>query len=225
MAILYDNGVSPNNKYSQGTASLPTYPFSENFWFYPTNSGTSNTLVGVVNTQMLVLHNMIDLQRFIIAVALQTKTLLLNTYVTSNVTINTTATYTVNAWNMATLVATSSTSRTIYLNGGNSVTSTSNLTPTTPTRWLLGAQFQTTTPTYQPNFQGRLAEIGIWNVALSADDINALYKGFKPSLVRPQNLRVYLPHISSSAYDVRDTTTTINYDTNSGSADHVRRYG
>ena len=42
-------------------------------------------------------------------------------------------------------------------------------------------------------FLGSVAEAGIWNVALAADEIAALAKGFSPKPIRPQNLAAYLP--------------------------------
>lgn len=46
----------------------------------------------------------------------------------------------------------------------------------------------------QPS-NGQFAEIGVWNVELTSDEINSLAKGFKPSRVRPQSLVYYVPLI------------------------------
>lgn len=40
---------------------------------------------------------------------------------------------------------------------------------------------------------GDLAEVGLWDVVLNAGEIEALSKGFQPSLIRPQSLLHYAP--------------------------------
>jgi len=42
-------------------------------------------------------------------------------------------------------------------------------------------------------FDGLIAEVGIWDVALTDAEIASLAKGFSPLLVRPQNLKGYWP--------------------------------
>lgn len=41
------------------------------------------------------------------------------------------------------------------------------------------------------NLDGRMAELGIWNVALGADEINSLAKGFSPIFIRPASRKLY----------------------------------
>jgi hypothetical protein len=40
-------------------------------------------------------------------------------------------------------------------------------------------------------FDGRISEVGIWDTALTADEVAQLGKRMKPSRVRPQNLKFY----------------------------------
>ena len=42
---------------------------------------------------------------------------------------------------------------------------------------------------------GKIAEAAVWNVALTADEVKALAKGFSPLFVRPANLKAYWPLI------------------------------
>jgi len=44
-------------------------------------------------------------------------------------------------------------------------------------------------------FNGQMAECGLWNVELSSAEIQSLYKGFAPPQVKPQNLTCYWPMI------------------------------
>lgn len=42
-------------------------------------------------------------------------------------------------------------------------------------------------------WDGRIGEVGMWNVELTADEIKSLSDGFRCSQVRPQNLKLYMP--------------------------------
>lgn len=44
---------------------------------------------------------------------------------------------------------------------------------------------------------GQVAELGLWNAALSADEMSSLGKGFRPSRIRPQSLQLYMPGVGS----------------------------
>lgn len=46
-------------------------------------------------------------------------------------------------------------------------------------------------------FQGYLAEVGIWNTTLTEDDILALSKGAKPTMVQPEYLVHYVPFVGN----------------------------
>ena len=93
-------------------------------------------------------------------------------------------------WHHAAAVFTSNVSRTAYINGGNSATNTSSLTLNTPTSVVIGARYNTTLGFY---FGGDIAEVGIWNAALTADEIASLAKGMSCDKVRPQSLVFYAP--------------------------------
>jgi hypothetical protein len=48
-------------------------------------------------------------------------------------------------------------------------------------------------------FSGDIAEVGVWNVALTADEIASLADGFTCDRVRPQSLVFYAPLIRDLA--------------------------
>lgn len=109
---------------------------------------------------------------------------------------NATTTYTTGTWHHACGVFTSSTSRTVYMDGGNSATDTSSVTPTNLNSVNIGAaRRQTVTDNY---FDGSIAEVGIWDAALTQAEVGALADGMSPQLVRPQNLKVYVPLVRST---------------------------
>jgi hypothetical protein len=95
-----------------------------------------------------------------------------------------------NNWSHAAGVFSSNTSRTAYLNGNAGSTNTANVTPAGINETLIGAA---RTPNVVFPFNGFLAEVGIWNAALTAAEIASLAKGMTCDKVRPQNLVFYAP--------------------------------
>ena len=107
-----------------------------------------------------------------------------------NTFVNSTAGFTANNWHHACGVFTSTTSRTVYLDGGNSATNTFNHSPNSPVQGLRIGQF---VQNFERRMNGRIAEVGIWNAALTAAEIASLAKGMTCDKVRPQNLVFYAP--------------------------------
>jgi len=104
---------------------------------------------------------------------------------------NTTAGYSSATWHHACGVFETTTSRAVYLDGANSATNSDSRTPSTPTSFQIGAFLDGATPIQ--HFDGRMAEIGIWNAALTAAEIASLAKGMTCDKVRPQSLVFYAP--------------------------------
>jgi hypothetical protein len=105
----------------------------------------------------------------------------------------TTATYSLNTWNHACSVFASSTSRTIYLNGGNSVTNTGDRNVTNQSNISIGARYIGGSVSLFADLL--IAEVGIWNAALTAAEIASLAKNITCNKIRPQNLVFYAPLI------------------------------
>lgn len=69
---------------------------------------------------------------------------------------------------------------------------------------------------------GKMAEVGVWNAALSAAEVASLAKGFSPQLIRPQSLQSYCRVLGNDSpeQDLRGTAFTL---TGTGAkADHPR---
>lgn len=98
---------------------------------------------------------------------------------------------TINTWQHLAGVFTSTSSRTVYLNGGNNATETTTSTPATISNVNIGATLSNSVIT--KDFNGAIAECAIWNVALTATEILALSQGYSPILVRPGSLVFYTP--------------------------------
>jgi len=104
---------------------------------------------------------------------------------------NTTTGYNANTWSHACGVATSSNLRAVYLNGGANGTNTTSVTPSTPNRLTIGSRLATGIPGIF--LDGSIAEVGIWNDALTAAEIASLANGMTCDKVRPQSLVFYAP--------------------------------
>jgi hypothetical protein len=103
----------------------------------------------------------------------------------------TTSGYTANTWHHACGVFTSSTSRAAYLDGANSGTNATNITPSILNTTTVGSRF--TSSTNGIFFNGLIAEVGIWNAALTAAEVASLADGMTCDKVRPQSLVFYAP--------------------------------
>ena len=131
-------------------------------------------------------------------------------------------TFAANTWNHVAGRFSGTASRIVYLNGEKATENTGNrATGGTLNKILIG---RGSAGTYLPSapFNGRLAEIAIWNVALDDDEIISLSKGIKPTQIRPQSLEYYVPLIR----DINETIAATSL-TSSGPLvfAHTRRYG
>lgn len=126
---------------------------------------------------------------------------------------------TLGVWRHAAGVYASSTSRTAYADGVAGGTNTTNVTPTAINSISIGARGISPVVNYH---DGLIAEVGIWDVALTDAEIASLAAGVTCDRVRPQSLRFYAPLIRN-LQDVRDGLTITN--TNGATvADHPRVY-
>ena len=129
----------------------------------------------------------------------------------------------INQWSHVAGVFASQTSRTAYLNGGSSGNNTTSRLMGTPDRIIIGARWNTST--LGGYFSGDIAEVGVWNVALSTDDLAALAAGAKPYRVRPDALVFYCPlwGQSSPAMNITGPAVTLN-NSPATSTSHPRTY-
>lgn len=107
-----------------------------------------------------------------------------------------------------------------YFNGvvGTSDSAATN-EPTGIDQVLIGARYATSLGTYH---DGLIAEVGIWNVALTADEVASLAKGMTCDKVRPQSLVFYAPLVRD-LQDVKGGLTITNNNT-ATVANHPRVY-
>lgn len=88
------------------------------------------------------------------------------------------------------IVFASSTSRTIYVNGAATGTDTTAITADGLDVVGLGIRKLTT---WTLPWGGLLAEVAVWDVALTSSELSSLSSGAAPFMIRPANLKFYAP--------------------------------
>ena len=108
-----------------------------------------------------------------------------------------------------------------YLNGSTAgvTNALASIAESTLNQFLIGARRAASIGAYM---QGDVADVGIWNVALSVPVIETLAKGFSCRRVRPQSLQYYSP-IVRNIQDVRAARAITNNGT-ATAAIHPRVY-
>jgi len=139
---------------------------------------------------------------------------------TSGTNAQSTAGYTANTFHHAAATFPNNTTVTVYLDGGNSATSTGLALNPAPTRINIGARFAASSAGLF--MDGRIAEVGIWNAALTTAEIASLAKGMTCDKVRPQSLVFYAPLVR----DLIDQKGGLTITNNNGAtvANHPRVY-
>jgi hypothetical protein len=72
------------------------------------------------------------------------------------------------------------------------------------------------------SYTGRVAEVAVWSVELTADEVTSLIRGFKPTRIRPQSLLLYAPLVRD-IYDYR-AGRTLNNNNSATIIEHPRVY-
>lgn len=128
--------------------------------------------------------------------------------------------FSANTWNHACGVQSAINSRTAYLNAGGQVNNTGIQIPVGISVLKIGAL--NLSGTNASFFNGSVAEVGIWNAALTAAEIASLAKGMTCDKVRPQSLVFYAPLVR----DLIDQKGGLTITNNNGAtvATHPRVY-
>jgi len=124
-----------------------------------------------------------------------------------------TAAPTEDQWNHVAAIFTSSTSRAVFVNGGNKGTNSDSVAVGhNPDLTGIGCYVRIGDQDWF-EWNGRIAEVGFWNVALTDEEVAVLAKGYSPLFVRPQNLVAYWPLIrEGSSIDNMDIVGKYNMD-------------
>jgi hypothetical protein len=181
------NFTAANSRYLSAGQSATASPLTLAAWIRPTATGGNQTAVSV--------HASSNSDRCSIGVTSSATRKIRAPHVNDGgaaQTLESTASFTDGQWCHACGVFTSTASRTVYLNGGSSASGTTNIGSLSAfNTTLVGANIASgSIGTY---FNGDIAEVGIWNAALTAAEVASLAKGMTCDKVRPESLVFYAP--------------------------------
>ena len=183
------------NQYLQlGSAAVTAAPLTMACWFNVNSITYSHVLVSITNSGIEG-----GITRFVLlaagAISGDPVRAIASDSSSQNGIAETTKGYSANIWHHAAGVFTSQISRSSYLDGGNSGTNATSITPTLLNRTNIGVQFlQSAGGTSGTSFtDGQIAEVGIWNAALTSEEVASLAKGMTCDKIRPQSLVFYAP--------------------------------
>lgn len=183
--------LNGSTQYLYRSGSLGTMPFTVVAWAKKTNT-TNNGAVFAHNGA-----NSYNNGRVLIMAGAATGDPV-QAFMGMNVSAGTAATpvgFAAGSWVHVAAIFSSTTSRTVFYQGGNKTTNTTSVTPNTSStslgRWHDGSAWLYT-------FGGKLAEVALYNKALSDQEIADLASGVYPSQVAVANLVAYWPLVSNA---------------------------
>lgn len=137
-----------------------------------------------------------------------------------------TAAVSASTWTHACGVFASATSRSVYTNGADKQSNTTSRNfPASSNRIAVGAQYAAAGVPTNP-FNGRVAEAGLWSVALDDAEVAALAKGFSPMLIRPTALVGYWMLLGNLSPEQDSWRSKLDFTlvNSPAKADHLRIY-
>jgi hypothetical protein len=186
------NVVAASSQYLDTAAAVVSAPpFTIAAWFKPVSAAVLYELVTIESATGATKYlGVLQLNAGTVRAASSDGT---NTGVASA-----TGTYSAGAWAHAAAVFAGTADRAAFLNGFGPVRNTTSVTTPTVGVTEIGRLFNSGgSPTQY--FDGDVAEVGIWNVALTTEEIVLLSVGVPPSQVRPSALVGYWPLVGSSS--------------------------
>jgi hypothetical protein len=201
-----------NQYFTTSAVPVTAPPFTFGCWFKTTQMSQSPALISLVNSSNTA--NIFGL--YFRGSASGDPIQLLSAPPATN-TVSSTTGCTSDKWHHACGVHTSLSSRTIYLDGGSSATNTATLTTAG-----IDSLFIATNGLGANYLNGQIAEVGIWNAALTAAEVESLAKGMTCDKVRPESLVFYAPLVR----DLQDLSGGLTITNNNAAtvATHPRVY-
>lgn len=175
-----------------GTTTVPaaTYPVTLAAWYKPSNNTSNHVVVYLGSTT--------DSRRFMLyrARAIDGNVMRASAIPdgggTGSDAIGSTAVTDSSRWYHVAAVFASSTSRKVYVDGVLEATDTTAVTTTSLNRYAIGAR-GAPVPTWGAYASSKIAEVGVWNVALTDAEVLQLAKGANPQWIQPTALKSYVP--------------------------------
>jgi hypothetical protein len=212
--MAYSFTAASSQFLSTATAPVTSTPFTMVCWAYTLSypAGGFRALLGLNRSGLNERHYLAISNTAVFVSSRQNGS-------TANNIASATIPASINTWVHAGFVCSSNSNRVAYGNGtaGTANTGTASVTPDNFTIGIYRV------PADTGFMEGYICEVGIWNIALSAADMNALAKGYKPYLVRPDSLQFYAPLVRDLT-DIRKGVTITNNNT-ATVIQHPRMYG
>lgn len=198
-------------QYLSAGATVTSLPFTLACWVYPTIRPVGTVGIALGNNSPSANRVILGLQDI---TATQYKSYVQTQANSSTSDVTVTG---LNEWSHIAGVFGTSTAEPFLSGTGGTTHSTATFPVVSET--LIGVRRNNTLAFY---FQGRIAEVGIWNAALTAAEIASLADGFTCDKVRPQSLVFYAPLVRDLV-DARGGLTITNNNT-ATVANHPRVY-
>lgn len=199
--------------YSTGASPVTTYPVTISAWFKPTTSH---------NGTLLDLTHASDNNRIALVTDVAGTLSLVSATTGLSAGVTSSGTYTTNVWNHAIGVVSGAAARSVLLNGAGGGSNATSITTSNLGRAYAGSLFANGSHTAGYYFNGLIAHVAVWNVALSSDEQAALAAGADPRMVRPTALVSYLPMlgrgtaeedwVNSTLIGLSNSSTTVSQD-------------
>jgi hypothetical protein len=208
--MAYEFTASSSQYLSTASAPATTTPLTLACWFRPTNVADTRYVLSLGAANSNHAHSIYHGTNNLFAVSTDTA---------SNQSTRTILGLS-NTWIHACAVFSANNNRQIYANGTAGTANTSIRNPANIAAFRIGSVYFGGAIGFYAN--ANIAEVGIWNAALTADEIASLAKGITCDKVRPQNLVFYAPLVR----DLVDTKggLTITNNNTATVANHPRVY-
>jgi hypothetical protein len=168
---------------SNASAVISGYPYTIALWA-KTEDLTVNQGLFTIGTAGANNHRITILQN------ITTGTISLISRTTGSAIATTSTSVSAGTWAHVCAIGASATDRKIYLNGGGEGTNATSNTPSGMDTTYIGAVPGAAVVSF---FDGLLAEVAVWNVALSSSEKDALAARVSPLRIRPASIAAYWP--------------------------------
>lgn len=182
--------ITASSQFAAKTSAPTTYPVTISAWFNSYSTNANQVIAGLFQSDARRLLVYYSPSRTVIVDAID------NGGATPALATSTTTAAT-NTWNHILAIWDSATSRRVYLNGAGSATNSTSKTTSGLTTLAVGAR--NNSGTWGLHFNGVLAEVAVWNVALTAAELVSLNSGASALEVRPESRVHYSPLIGQEA--------------------------
>lgn len=213
MARLFDD--ASNQYLSNSSAVLTAAPITLACWFKSDNITAQQALVSIGKTSdrsTFLLYCRGNVAGDPIGALSQQSA--------ASAVANTTTGYSSGTWHHGCAVFASSTSRAAYIDGGSKGTNSTSVIPLSLDVTDIGAlNWSSGRLSY---FSGDIAEVGIWNVALTDAEVALLAAGLSPLFIQPANLVSYWPIVGRYSPEIDRIGAANMTVTGATTSDHPR---